>query len=94
MRQRLESFRKTRELVAMTHPTGEFFREPMEEAIRRIHKKLGVTIFAVFRPLHLALQEVANQLKAVADSENGQAEIQNFGFGERGLGGVNIRRRA
>ena len=66
-------------LIAVAHPDDGFRRHAGEQAVGLVDAADGPAELAARRRLDLAAEQVAGELHAVADAEDGDAEIENFG---------------
>ena len=82
----LETRREGQHAIAMTHPDHVFALaiEPPEEGVIPLDLQMGASVFAIFRRLHLSAQSQDQQLKPVADAEDGNAQFEDSGVDIRG----------
>ena len=62
----------------MGHPAGNLSRNAAEQRCIRLYFCLGLAVLADRRGLNLAVQGVRNQLCAVAEAENRDAELKHL----------------
>ena len=68
------------DIVRVGHPAGNLSRNAAEQRCIRLYFRLGLAVLADRCGLNLAVQSVRNQLCAVAEAENRNAEIKHLGI--------------
>ena len=66
------------DIVRVGHPAGNLSRNAAEQRCIRLYFCLGLAVLADRRGLNLAVQGVRNQLCAVAEAENRDAELKHL----------------
>ena len=70
--------RRSNDRVAVAHPHARLFIDILKKRISAQNIQLGKAILAVRRRLHFSAEQVREQLLAIAQTENRNAEIENF----------------
>ena len=69
----------------MTHPANRFFGHSPEKRARGMRqKKLGASLLTVPRLADMAVQKLGQNLHAVANTENRDADLEKFRIELRG----------
>src|SRR5262249_24613391 len=83
-----------RNLVAVAHPDGGFGRDALEQPGGLVDSARRPAEFARLPRLHLAAEDVAGELHAVADAEDRDVQVEDRGVAARSIGLVDARRSA
>ena len=75
----MKALRNCRDAVAVAHPYDKLLGETREKDVARDSFHFCLAIFARFTRRDLAAEHLAHQLHTVADTENRNAEIKDFG---------------
>jgi hypothetical protein len=82
---RLVAGRQRDEAVAVGIPDFELFRQTLEEPAGLFQGEYAMPIFAMAAFGNLSAEKVALELDAIANAENGHAELEDGLVGHRGL---------
>ena len=89
-----EAGRQLDDVVAVAGPDFQARRQPGEQLRAVFDLQLGGAVLAALSGVNFAFQLVGEPLHAVADAEDGLAELQNFGVADGGVGRIDRGRAA
>ena len=84
-----KALRQNGNLIGMAHQTDLFCVKPAKKRGLRIHAHFGFTVFTGSRRGHCAADRPGEQLRSVANTEHGDAHVEDRRIAVRGIALVN-----